>query len=174
MYIYSDGIRHCVQTSLDRLRCLVKTCVSNLMRAMCCISFSHCLPPTPLSHHPGFFQQRLVLVLESASKRINCVFVFLLGVTVEWELMDCVLVSCNTSPDITLCGWLGSKHQLTNCVCVSVSLCGWLGSKRQLTNCVCVFVSLCGSLGSKRQLTNCVCVFVSLCGWLGPKDQLPN
>ena len=38
------------------------------------------------------------------------------------------------SPNVILCGWLGSKHQLTiYCPSPNVILCGWLGSKHQLT-----------------------------------------
>jgi len=59
------------------------------------------LPLLSLSHHPGFLQQGRLIQLW---KGLIAYFVFLLGVTVEWELMDCVLVSCNTSPCNTM--WL--------------------------------------------------------------------
>ena len=87
---------------------------------------------------------------------------------------------CCFSPDVILCGWLASKHQLTNCYCFSpdVILCGWLASKHQLTNCYCFSsdVILCGWLASKHQLTNCYCFSpdVILCGWLASKHQLTN
>ena len=96
---------------------------------------------------------------------------------VDWAQSTSWLTCTSLSPDIILCGWMGSKHQQTSTsLSHDITLRSWLGSKHQVTSTSLSHdITPCGWLGSKHQLTSTSLSHdMTLRGWLGSKHQLTN